>query len=84
MPAQPLEPLFTTQPFGTGNGLGLSLVHQFVNENQGKLSLQSICPANLQCTTWRLNLSLRFFSYRIPPWINVKDKKNEFSDSKTA
>jgi two-component system CheB/CheR fusion protein len=39
--AQALEPFFTTKPLGMGNGLGLSMVYQFVRESQGDLSIQS-------------------------------------------
>jgi signal transduction histidine kinase/CheY-like chemotaxis protein len=39
--AKALEPFFTTKPLGMGNGLGLSMVYQFVSESRGDLSIQS-------------------------------------------
>ena len=39
--AKALEPFYTTKAFGMGNGLGLSMVYQFVNESQGDMSIQS-------------------------------------------
>jgi len=36
-----LEPFFTTKPLGMGNGLGLSMVYQFVSESRGDISIQS-------------------------------------------
>ena len=35
------EPFFTTKPLGMGNGLGLSMVYQFLRESQGDISIQS-------------------------------------------
>jgi two-component system CheB/CheR fusion protein len=35
------EPFFTTKPLGTGNGLGLSLVHSFATQSHGHVSIAS-------------------------------------------
>ncbi len=35
------EPFFTTKPLGTGNGLGLSMVHSFATQSRGHVSIAS-------------------------------------------
>ena len=35
------DPMFTTKPFGTGTGLGLTLVHDMVTKNNGKITVES-------------------------------------------
>lgn len=37
-----LEPFFTTKEVGEGSGLGLSMVHGFVQQSSGKISLDSV------------------------------------------
>ena len=66
---QALEPFFTTKALGAGNGLGLSMVHQFVNENQGKLSIQSQLRHG---TTTTLTLTQTAVNVDPPP-LNSKD-----------
>ena len=66
---QALEPFFTTKALGAGNGLGLSMVHQFVNENQGKLSIQSQLRHG---TTAALTLTQTAVNVEPPP-LNSKE-----------
>ena len=66
---QALEPFFTTKALGAGNGLGLSMVHQFVNENQGKLSIQSQLRHG---TTTALTLTQTAVNVESPP-LNSKE-----------
>jgi signal transduction histidine kinase len=40
--ARAVEPFFSTKPFGSGSGLGLSMVYGFVNQLNGGISIRSV------------------------------------------
>jgi PAS domain S-box-containing protein len=50
--AQALEPFFTTKPVGTGTGLGLSMVHGFVQQSGGDVRLVSAPQMGTAVTLW--------------------------------
>jgi CheY-like chemotaxis protein len=52
---QAFDPFFTTKPFGRGSGLGLSMVHGFVRQSGGQVTMESRIGAG---TVVRLYLPL--------------------------
>jgi PAS domain S-box-containing protein len=46
------EPFFTTKPFGTGTGLGLSMAQGFADQSGGALSIESTPGAGTTVTLW--------------------------------
>lgn len=50
--AQALEPFFTTKPIGIGTGLGLSMVHGFVQQSGGDVRIVSVPGMGTSVTLW--------------------------------
>jgi PAS domain S-box-containing protein len=50
--ARALEPFFTTKPEGQGSGLGLSMVHGFVAQSDGRLEICSEPGCGTQVRMW--------------------------------
>ncbi len=64
-----LEPFYTTKPNGTGYGLGLAMVNQFVTESGGDLDIESIVGEGsvITITLPKNNSRLNFRDEEKPP-----------------
>jgi CheY-like chemotaxis protein len=60
------DPFFTTKPIGQGTGLGLSMVHGFVNQSGGDITIAS-APGEGSAVTIRLPIAHRAPAARSRP-----------------
>lgn len=71
------DPFFTTKDVNKGTGIGLSLVHNFIEEMTGKLEVDSVQGEG---TTFRIILPVTYLDSKQPiPIDNVESETKKFS-----
>jgi len=76
--ARAFEPFFTTKPLGQGTGLGLSMIHGFIQQSGGKVQIDSILGRGTTVRLYLPRISVR--PAEMPADLNLSDARRAGQD----